>query len=202
MSFPSVYFAGTLPHLAYLRLPGGGTLKGPLGDYHDLRILKAFQGGQQQGECLSNLDDFEVDIKAHYGACLEESMRRDALTDIPVMELVQDRIQEHQTFYTFNHCDNAVLWSVAQQTVSKLGVAIDGQAKPPQSKLLGGVIAGIPRSVTEGLGFAWHNDTYIVSGARIPNKDLVAGFYTLYEEIGNFETILNHNRTRFALAVD
>ena len=60
VSFPAIYFAGTIPQLAYLRIPGGGTLKGPLGDYHDRRIVSGFLNGNDPADVDAWLDDFVV----------------------------------------------------------------------------------------------------------------------------------------------
>jgi hypothetical protein len=199
ISFPSIYFAGTLPHLLYLRLPGGGTFKGPLGDYHDLRILRGFVKNESQAQCLANFDSFDIDIHDHYQSCLEESLRRDALTDVAVMDVVQERIEANQTFYTFNHCDNHVLWAVARRVLEKLEIKPDGAEKPPKRLLLGGVITAVPSSIVETLGMKWRQDFYAVEGEKVQNSMLVSEFYKLYEDAENFEKILNHNRSRFAL---
>lgn len=201
VSFPSIYFGGLLPHLVYLRLPGGGTLQGPLGDYHDRHILRSFLTGISEAECLAGFSSSPVDAKEHFQECLEESIRRDAEVDLPVMDAVQDRIPFHQTFYTFNHCDNFILWTVAQRALKLLGVAADGPPSPPITKMLGGVIARVPSEILDQLGFDWRQEEYIVSGSPVANDRLISDFYSCYTGCGNLDHIIRHNKGRFSLSI-
>lgn len=196
VSFPSIYFSGILPHVCYLRLPGGGTLKGPAGDYHDLRILSGVLRGWSKERTESSMQHLSFDPKAWYARCFEESAQRDVSVDIPVMPIVQEMLQTEQTMFTFNHCDNKVLWHVAKRVLDDLGLEIDGIKTPPQRKYLGSVICGIPDDVPRSLGFQWRNPSYSIEGGIISNRDLVTAFYQAYEACCDISSILRYNRSR------
>lgn len=201
ISFPSIFFAGLLPHLAYLRKPGGGTFQGPLGDYHDLRIVGAFQRGDSEQACLENIGNFDIDAQAHYQECWEESSRREQTVDIPVMHFVKERIKKTHIFYTFNHVDNELLWNVTQSVLDLLNVPRDGILKPPITKLLGNVIASVPASLTTALGCDWAAPNYFLQGQELPMPELISRSYAVYQDAENLPELIEFNRNRFSLAL-
>jgi len=201
ISFPSIFFAGLLPHLAYLRQPKGGTFQGPLGDYHDLRILAAFHLGLTEDACLENIEHIDIDALAHYQACWEESTRREREVDIPVMHFVEKRIKQTHIFYTFNHTDNELLWDVAQSAIRLLNVPHDGIKTPPITKLLGKVIASVPASLTTDLGCMWTAPHYILQGQKMSMSELISQSYTVYGSCENLPDLIEFNRKRFSLAL-
>lgn len=201
VSFPSIFFAGVLPHLAYLRKPGGGTLSGPIDEYHDLRILSAYLKGQSPAACLEGIEDMLIDFQAHFDTCMTESLRREAGLDIPVMNLIETRIRETQVTYTFNHVDNEILWHVATSALRILGLPHDGIQAAPLRLMLGGVIAAVPASLTTALGFGWTSDSYVLRDKRQSMPELIRACYEVYASTDNLDALLNHNRTRFSLAI-
>ena len=86
ISFPSIYFAGTLPQLIYLRKPTGGSLQGPLGDYHDIRVLDGFLRGRTSEACARELEEMVFPAQQHFASCASESIEREEKLDIRVMD--------------------------------------------------------------------------------------------------------------------
>jgi hypothetical protein len=199
--FSSIFFSGLFPHLSFLRRPQGGTLPGPLGNYHDLRVLDAHRRGLSQARCVALLDDVDIDVAAHYRGCILESRRREQSVDIAAMDPIEERIRESQTTYTFNHPDNAVLWQVAVAVARPLDLPLDGAQAPPDTPYLGQAVASVPPAVTETLDMSWSNENFWHAGRRLDRSDIVAGLYAIYDAEPDMDAVVAFNRSRFGMPV-
>lgn len=198
VSFPSIHFAGFLPHLVTLRKAGGGTLGSVLGDFHDARIVAGFHHGLTVEKCLAGLGAVTFDMGAHFAACRAESLRREEGVDIPVLEDLIARSQQSQTLYTVNHPDNETMIRVARLSLRQLGLAQDRAFVPPAKKLMGWVIAAVPESVNLALGHSWRSRDYILAGAPLTLRHVVEASYDIYRKVADFDALIDFNRHRFA----
>jgi hypothetical protein len=202
VSFSSIHFDGVFPHMGYLRLPAGGTLHGPLGDYHDLRVLDAYCRGLGQDRALAALERApEIDLAAHFRVSVEELRRRERHVDIGVVDPIEERIRESQTTYTFNHPDNAILWHVAISVARRLGLPLDGATAPPEEPFLSQLVAPVPRAIAETLELGWSNEDYWRAGRRLDRSDAVARLYAVYDAEPDMDALVAFNRDRFRMPV-
>jgi len=59
VSIVNLYFTGYTPDWFYIRIPGKGTLRGPMGDYHNRTIMKSWREGVSVHVAASRLRDPE-----------------------------------------------------------------------------------------------------------------------------------------------
>lgn len=196
VSFPSIYFSGTMPQLKYLRLEEGGTLKGPLGDYHDHRLVQGYLDGRNPSCVRHWLDDYNVDAKSYFDQCVAETEARDKGADIQILDVILDRIKFYRTMYTFNHPDNVVLCAIVDRILHKLGYPSGIDAPPPKKPWLGNTVAAVPEFVTHQLGLNYFASDYSVDGVILKMPSLAADFFYAYSEVENFRSIVEYNNSR------
>lgn len=202
ISFPSIYFGGLFPYLAYLRVPGKGTLGGPFTEYHDTRIIEAFLAGLSIEETTALLDA-ETPIKpSFFDSCFEESLKRETSVDIPVMGLVKETLLREHAFFTYNHPANSILWHVATEVLGKLGLPNDGSCEPPNRVYLDNCRAAIPADLLRQIGATWRSPDYVLGGKVIPKKEFVTRFFEVYEKVEDFAALCNANQSRFPMPLD
>jgi hypothetical protein len=127
ISFPSIYFDGYFPSLMYLRKPEGGTLKGVIGDFHDMRVVKAFLKGKSVEETLSELTMLKElsEVKSQFAGSLQRLGEREKELDIKTADFIFENSLEKRLFYVFNHPSNDVLLNVARQFCSLLDIEVE-----------------------------------------------------------------------------
>lgn len=202
VSFPSIFFGGLFPQLSYLRLPEGGTMKGPLSDYHDTRIIDCFLNRESSEVCLGRMKSEDPLELKYYDISLKESLGRDRAVDIPVMEIILDEMSKSPPLFTFNHPTNRVLWRVLERILKLLGLqAPQALDLLPEREFLGNTRAMIPDSIPKSLGLDWRQPKYSIWEDELPLRELITSFYQLYNEIPNFPAICRDNEQRFNLPV-
>ncbi len=196
LSFPSIYFSGLFPQLGYLRRPRGGTLVGPLSEYHDMRILRAFQNNITADICAELIMNDDCCYQIHYNNALAESRKRENLLDISIMPLIEEHLAKRPCLYTFNHPDNIILYQVATSALAKLNISFD-TSKPPRIRpFLDNITAAIPRSIPKLIGADWERSFYSITGNQVEFKLLVKSFYELYASFENLASLTDYNRQR------
>lgn len=206
VSFPSIFFGGLFPQLTYLRLSEDGsrpgTLKGPLSDYHDTRIIDAFLNGESAAQCLERLRATDLGERAAFDAALAESERRDRAVTVPVMDILQDEMQRTAPLFTFNHPTNRVLWRVLERVLAEIGRPVpEARDRLPEREFLGNTRAQVPDGIPAELGLPWRRPDYALWEDVQPMDRLIADFYALYRATEDFATICTINADRFALPV-
>lgn len=196
ISFPSIYFAGTLPQLIYLRKPTGGSLQGPLGDYHDIRILNGFLRGLTPEACARDLESTVFPAHQHYTTCVSESIEREEKLDIRIMDEILERVQTTQTMFSFNHPDNNILWSVTKKLLQCLELTVDGINKPPEREILSEIVAAVPLQISEVLGLPYRQPEYLRRGEALDPLELVGSFHKVYHACDVMDDILAFNQRK------
>lgn len=198
IEFPSIYFGGLFPYLQYARNGVGGVFRGPLGDYHDKRILKSFINGSSELECLVDLLKLNENYcKSHFIKSLNESRDRERNLQIQIMPYIEKHLTETRTLYTFNHPTNAVLWNIVIQFLDLIGTQsiIDG---PPKNPFLDEVSAAIPIELTHVAGVVFSDNTYTFNRVAVRWEILISQFYQSYSQIPGFRKIIEDSND-FAL---
>jgi hypothetical protein len=122
--WPSLYWAGYIPDLFYLRdAAGDPVLDGPF-DYHDRLILRAYGSGVDVDTVCRLLEDPErpSDARAWAAAATAELEARGRDCDIHVASFIESSFREELLFFTMNHPTNRLLGFVAQQITEFLGI--------------------------------------------------------------------------------
>lgn len=197
----NLYFTGYNPDLRYLRHPQVGTLRGPLGDYHNHTIMTGWMLGISQAQVVRWLNDpfFNQQEYAQASrASLAELKSREEHVDVPIVDVIEAGYQQQRFFFTFNHPAALLLAQYAQRISQQvLGMSSEIPADLIKSEFLDQLIPKIP----PGLGFenapktiSKGQEVLSVNGAKIEvgaeknytDEELVALFYQIYTENAEF----------------
>lgn len=122
--WPSVFWAGYVPDLFYLRdAAGRPVVDGPF-DYHDRAILGAYADGLAPEAACRLLEDPERPSRAPERAAeaTAELDTRGAGADIQVTEFIARRFRDELLFFTMNHPTNRMLGHITQAISDQAGV--------------------------------------------------------------------------------
>ena len=125
LSFPSLYFRGYHPWMMYLRKPNGGTLKGPVSDYHDERIVKSYINGCSVYEAVQSLVNVELD-----SSFIDEEFARlderacESKLDAHTVQYLRSHYRSRKLFHVMNHPVNEVMIDIATQLLDRLSLAV------------------------------------------------------------------------------
>lgn len=192
LSFASLYFDGTFPFLTVLRGQDKRTLKGPLGDYHDLRIVRSYLSGRPPSADVLNGLDPRICYRELYEASLMELERHEEMIDIKTAPIIRRLAPDVRTFHTFNHPTNQIMWHVALDALRILDISPASHPMPSR-EYLDHVVAAIPPELSETLGLAYAIPNYRVAGADIEPRAIVSDFYKFYDGVPNFEAMCKGN---------
>ncbi|NKF50080.1 hypothetical protein G3R49_05790 [Shewanella sp. WXL01] len=121
ISFPVLYFSGYFSSLMYLRKPGGGTLPGVLGDYHDSRLVRGVLSGLSNEEIVESISKSSaVNARTKCKESIDVLRKREEELDIRVSNYLESEFSKRQLFYVFNHPSNELLLKVARSVIDIL----------------------------------------------------------------------------------
>jgi hypothetical protein len=205
ISFPSLYFSGYFPNLMYLRKPGGGTLAGLIGDYHDQRVVQGFLDGASASQTVTALDNVDA---AEGALALDESLAtlrlRDQALDVPCTEFIEARFRQRKLFYVMNHPSREVLGHVALQVLRLLELQPKASYKGFESlpkALLSNYEVPVERSVVHAMGVHdFMRGIYSVRNEGITTtfntEEFVAGCWRLYANTVDFGHLVAYAQER------
>ncbi len=205
ISFPSLYFLGYFPNLIYLRKPGGGTLAGMVGDYHDERVVKFFLRGAAAREAVDELDcNGPGDVHSMVKSMLESLRAKETGVDIQCTDFIAENFHREKLFYVMNHPSNRLLVHVAVRVLNLLNLKERpgaGESISNTKSFLSNYEVPIDRSIGEALGMDPSlRGIYSVrlSGIDTPMTvdEYVAGSYRAYEAAPRFEQLYQYTLER------
>ena len=124
----------------YLRTPGG-TVRGPLGDYHNKLIFLCWKLGLSVEKCKEVIahrsNDFLIDY--NFSESVNELKRREVLSDVGIVDALES---DASFFHTFNHPNNNLLIEYS----NRISVMIDPTYQDQSDKF-----TSLPK-VNEALG--------------------------------------------------
>jgi hypothetical protein len=187
--WPSVYWAGYVPDLFYLRdAAGQPVVDGPF-DYHDHALLDAFAAGLDVAAACRLLEDGERPSNAAAWAAhaTAELEIRGKDCDVDVGSFIGSHFRDELLFFTMNHPANRVLGHVAAEIIAMLGLpgGVDDRLMPgePLSSTFYPLHANHVRAL--GLGFgaavAAGRTPFRIRGAVHPAAEAVRAFFDYYE---------------------
>lgn len=106
ITMPNLFYRGYTPDLRYVRIPGQGTLKGPLGDYHSEVILKSWLDGKSVTELherMCSVEYWELMFGNVHKESLNELKVRESGLDVALASEIEMNKSKTRLFYTFNH---------------------------------------------------------------------------------------------------
>ncbi len=137
--WPSVYWAGYVPDLFYLRdAAGAPVVDGPF-DYHDRTVLQAYGAGESVARACQLLADPELpsDAPALAARATAELEIRGEGCDVEVAAFIAEHHRDELLFFTMNHPANRMLAHMAQQVVELLGLPGGVDPRRLRGELLG-----------------------------------------------------------------
>lgn len=190
LRWPSVYWAGYVPDLFYLRDEAGRpVVDGPF-DYHDRVVLRAYADGlDAAGACRLLADpDQPSDAAAWAARATAELEVRGQGCEIEVAGFIAERFRDELLFFTMNHPANRLLAQMARQVLEQLGLPgdVDPVRLGPED-LLGSTFyplhaahvraLGLRFGATHGAGAA----PFKIRGVVHEPLDAVERFYRYYD---------------------
>ena len=191
LRWPSVYWAGYVPDLFYLRdAARAPVVDGPF-DYHDRTILNSYAAGLDAAAACALLADPEQpsDALAWADRATAELEVRGEGCEIHVASFIAERFRDELLFFTMNHPANVLLAHMARQAVELLGLPgdVDPVRLGPED-LLGSTFYPLHASHVRALGLhfgATHGagaTPFKIRGAVHDAEAAVELFYGYYAE--------------------
>jgi Polysaccharide biosynthesis enzyme WcbI len=188
--WPSVYWAGYVPDLFYLRdAAGAPVIDGPF-DYHDRTILDAYTRGTSVAGALALLAD-----PARTSDALEQAERaiaelevRGRDCDVDVAPYIAERFRDELLFFTMNHPANVLLAHMADQVLALLG--LPGPANPVRlgpDDLLGSTFYPLHANHVRALGLRFGATAgagcvpFRIRGCLREAPDAIGDFFAYYD---------------------
>jgi hypothetical protein len=123
----NLFFSGYTPDWIYVRLPGKGTLKGPMGDYHNKTIMECWSAGMSVQKTAEVLSDVEFNSSRYSDTVLKslaELNKREKFVDVKICDFINDNYLSKRLFFTFNHPTLELLVEYAQRIIKFLSLSI------------------------------------------------------------------------------
>ena len=116
--WPNIFYAGQQPYIRYITSKLG-RLKGPLDDYHDLRILKEWllRKHDIKESCLTLALDTE-EVQNH---SMNNLISRERGCDIFISDIIEHN-QDKKLFFSFNHPTSFLLKCMYERIEDKLNL--------------------------------------------------------------------------------
>lgn len=191
LRWPSVFWAGYVPDLFYLRDDAGRpVVNGPF-DYHDRTILQAYAAGLDVERACALLADPErpSDARGWADRATAELDVRGQGCEIKVAGFIAERFRDELLFFTMNHPANVLLADMARQALELLGLpgVVDPVRLGPDD-LLGSTFYPLHANHVRALGLrfgAMHAagaTPFRIRGVAYEAPDAVELFYRYYDE--------------------
>ncbi|MCB1380757.1 MAG: hypothetical protein KDK89_20670 [Alphaproteobacteria bacterium] len=167
LSWPNIFFKGQCPDICYARLPGGGRILGPLGEYQSSVSLNAWRRGLEVKDVVTAYrkgGDLISDYASVPAQSLQELADRERTLDTAISDYIAEQWRREELFFTFNHPRLKLLEMLAERILAKAGVSRQGTpAGIPAREPLGQIAPGRYPAMIELLGL------------QLPRKPMVKG---------------------------
>jgi Polysaccharide biosynthesis enzyme WcbI len=187
--WPSVYWAGYVPDLFYLRDATGAPVLDGAFDYHDRTVLGAYAAELDVEATCALLADPDVpsDAQAWADSATAELKVRGRHCDVDVAPFICAHFREELLFYTMNHPTNRLLGFLAQQIVEALGLPGTVQPELMPGEVLGSTFYPLHANHVRALGLRFGDDVeagarpFRIRGETCEPAQAVQRFYDYYE---------------------
>lgn len=194
VSIVNLYFTGYTPDWFYIRIPGKGPLRGPMGDYHNKTIVKSWKEGlpaEKAAELFLD-KDYNLQYEGDKEASLVELRGRERISDVKITDFIESQMFSERLFFTFNHPAARLLVEYSKRMLRIMRVSfddsvVDFEGKEPLSKFCPPVnpISGFPISnscLSKGVEVIFKgSDIVLGDGLEYAPSELVNKFYSVYD---------------------
>lgn len=128
----NLFYAGYTPDWMYVRIPGKGTLRGPMGDYHNSTIIDSWLEKRSVKQTSQLLFDKDYNYKRYNQAVLtsmNELSTREHDVDVNIVDFIKNNLTKTRLFYTFNHPCLSLLIEYAKRILENINVEVDNEQK-------------------------------------------------------------------------
>ncbi|MDQ1339783.1 MAG: hypothetical protein QG567_937 [Campylobacterota bacterium] len=201
VSIVNLYYQGYNPELMYLRNTSQGTLKSPLGEYHNKTIVDSWKKSLSIEECLNLCNDFEYNQQMYSGIAeksINELKNREKSADVLIADLIDKELVSRRLFFVFNHPSIWLIKEMCIRILEKLDIEIPHKNKTLNiPELLDKIIVPVNIYAKESLGLSFE-DVYDFQGVgckidakgdvttygqhRYTFEELVKKYYEIYDK--------------------
>jgi len=188
--WPSLYWAGYVPDLFYLRDAAGAPVLDGAFDYHDRTILQAYAADLDvAGACRVLEDPERPSIAPSWAAeATAELATRGSDCDIEVATFITASFRDELLFFTMNHPTNRLLGHVAQEITKLLGIPGDVDQRRILDEILGSTFYPLHANDVRALSLTFGERVragcapFTIRGTRYEPSEAVQAFYDYYTE--------------------
>lgn len=202
VSIVNLYFTGYTPDWFYIRIPGKGPLRGPMGDYHNKTIVESWRNGLPIDHAASLIlnNDYNEKYRHDIEISLDMLLNRERDADVKIVDYIKSNFSSERLFFTFNHPSATLVVEYAKRVIRTIGLrynscVIDLDGNEPLSKFrpLVNPASGLPRGEAEeiqGVEFFIDNHQVVI---KRENKiyspyELARSFYLIYDRFDKYVT--------------
>ncbi|WP_298637058.1 WcbI family polysaccharide biosynthesis putative acetyltransferase [uncultured Umboniibacter sp.] len=192
----NLFYAGYTPDWFYIRRPNFGTLRGPMGDYHNKTIFKAWLERKTKSEAMALVTDKSFNSQEYLPIVhksLVELKNREQEADVKIAYYIEENYLKRRLFFTFNHPSKELLVEYTKQVLIFLDIIVtvdsDIDMREPLNQFIPQVNVAVPISIDRADNYkgssvltvdGWNVD---VHGSEIYSlRGLVDVFYSIYSQ--------------------
>jgi len=123
----NLYYSGYNPDLMYIRDTSQGTLKSPLGEYHNKTIYEAWKAGKSVKDALSLYNDYDYNKNKYTNIArnsLLELKNREKNSDISITDFIEEEQKHQRLFFVFNHPSLSLLIEMVRKILTIMEIRI------------------------------------------------------------------------------
>ena len=198
--WPNIFASSQQPYLRYVTNKLKNTrIRGPLQEYHDLRILSSWY--ENHGHKPLNLP---VEDSVHQNS-LKQLEDREKLCDVKISDLVKANFNRKRLFFTFNHPTTWLLIKMLERLIALTPVSVqfhNHQSKEPLGRIIAPSIFDIlDDSIFQGTKMQLDSESEINSGTVVQYNytQLKNSFFEAYDN--QIELLIDFKNLRFTPSI-
>lgn len=195
----NLYFSGYTPDWFYIRIPGVGPLRGPMGDYHNRTVIECWQQGKDEQTVASLLGNkaFNERYVPEIESSLSNLKEREKLVDVPITDFIEKNFRKGRLFFTFNHPTMMLMREYCVRILKMKSVKIKrkwfsftyekeslNQFVPLVNPAVG-LPSGGNLKKHLGVSFSVARESLVTIGAakKYSNLEIVQSYYQIYDQL-------------------
>lgn len=199
VSIINLYFSGYTPDWFYIRIPGRGPLRGPMGDYHNRTIFESWQQGkdEEQASILLGEARYNERYVPEVEASLNRLKKREELVDVSITGFIEKHFRKKRLFFTFNHPTMFLLRQYCKRILKKSGIPVRKKwlSFAKDRELLNQFVplvnpavalpAGSDAGKHVGVSFQISQDNLVTIGKKkeYTSLEIVKSYYQIYNQL-------------------
>ncbi|MBW7470472.1 WcbI family polysaccharide biosynthesis putative acetyltransferase [Marinobacter sp. F4218] len=197
LSIVNLYFTGYTPDWFYIRIPGKGPLKGPMGDYHNRTIFDAWQSGKSISEASSRIlsEEYNQKYVSEPSHSLDLLREREEIVDVKITDVIDKYQTKKRLFFTFNHPSMFLIRRYAKRILAAANISEKWKFFPARDREaldqfvpLANPATGLPDgdfTTFKGVEYFFKDDFVAIRNKRkeYNASELVSCFYDIYETL-------------------